>query len=101
MHLDAVIGYLKRIREEWHIDPERDWYMLASLSVIAVAGIIVWNVATFDTVANGGVIGAPPAQTIPLFNPASLDTIKTIFDNRAAEEQKYRDGTYRFADPSQ
>jgi len=84
-----------------HLDPARDWIVALILSVIALAGIIVWNAWAFDTIANGGVIGTPSTNVQPSFNQASLDAIHTIFDSRAAEEAKYVAGVYRFADPSQ
>ncbi len=82
-------------------DPVRDWLTLLTLSIIALAAIIVWNAWTFDTVASGGVIGTPMTTTQPVFNHSSLDAIHTIFASRAAEEEKYVTGAYSFADPSQ
>jgi hypothetical protein len=81
--------------------PARDWLVLIIFSILALVGIVVWNVWAFDTVANGGVIGAPVTGTPTVFNQTSLDTIHTIFVNRAAEEEKYEKGVYRFPDPSQ
>ena len=83
------------------INPVRDWLMLLSFSAIILAGIIVWNIWVFDTVANGGVLGAPAASTSSLFSNSSIDTIRTIFADRAVEEAKYKTGTYHFIDPSQ
>ncbi|MCR4333470.1 MAG: hypothetical protein NUV60_00390 [Patescibacteria group bacterium] len=82
------------------VDPVRDWLLLLTVLAIALAGIIVWNIWAFDTVANGRSIGAPVPRTPPAFNASSLDTIRVIFTNRAAEEAKYETGVYRFADPS-
>jgi len=83
------------------IDPVRDWIVLIILSSITLTGIIVWNIWTFDTVANGRVIGSAATSSPPVFDNASLDAIHGIFANRAAEKEKYDTGTYRFADPSQ
>ena len=63
--------------------------------------IIVWNLWAFDTVANGGVIGASATTTTPVFNRASLDAIHDVFTSRAEEEAKYKDGIYSYSDPSQ
>jgi len=102
MNIFHTIGStLKRLRAGVHQDPVRDWLVLISVSAIVLATIIVWNAWTFDTVANGGVIGAPVTEAPPLFSRSSLDTIRTIFSSRAAEQDKYVTGTYRYADPSQ
>lgn len=68
--------------------------------MIALAGIFIWNVWAFDTVANGGVIGTA-TSTPQAFSQSSLNTIRSIFEDRAEERAKYETGTYRFSDPSQ
>ncbi len=99
--LTPIKAFFSHLRDGAHQDPARDWLALITLSSIALAGLIVWNARTFDTVANGGVIGAPMPRTASIFDQAALNTVHTIFANRAAEEAKYRTGTYRFTDPSQ
>jgi len=102
MTISSLIGsLLKRLRYGAYLNPVRDWLILVIFSAIAFAGIVVWNVWAFDTVANGGVIGIAATSSPPLFNRSSLDTINTVFANRAAEEAKYETGIYSFADPSQ
>ena len=91
---------LKRLRYGTP-NPTRDWFVLVTLSSIIFIGIVVWNIWAFDTVAQGGVIGSAPVNSQPVFNRSSLDTIHTIFANRAAEEAKYETDVYHFADPSQ
>lgn len=98
--LNFIGSFLKRLRTGAHQDPVRDWLVVITFSIIALAGIIVWNVWTFDTVANGGVIGAPATGAQPIFSRSSLDAIHSIFVSRSAEEAKYVTGTYRYADPS-
>lgn len=83
------------------VDPVRDWLVLLIASLVALVGIILWNIWAFDTVASGGTIGAPATKAPTTFNNSSLDEIHTLFENRAAEEAKYRTGMYRFTDPSQ
>ncbi len=99
--INSISSFLKRLRAGAHQDPVRDWLILITFSTIALAGIIVWNVWAFDTVASGGVIGAPATEAPPIFSRSSLDTIRTIFASRAEEEAKYVNGIYRFVDPSQ
>jgi len=93
-------SFLKRTRYGAP-DPVRDWLVIITLSAIALAGIIIWNAWAFDTVAGGGIIGSAATSSLPVFNRSSIDSINTIFANRAAEEAKYETGIYRFADPSQ
>jgi hypothetical protein len=99
--LDTTKAYAKRLRAGAYQDPVRDWMVLITFSVIVLAGIIVWNIWAFDTVANGGVIGTTAPKATPGFSRASLDAIHVIFKNRADEEAKYETGVYRYADPSQ
>jgi len=97
----ALRSFLDKLRVSTQQDPARDWLALISLSLIALALIIVWNIWTFSTVASGGTLGAPAASTPGGFNRTALDTVHAVFSARAAEEDKYRTGAYRFADPSQ
>ena len=83
------------------INPVRDWLALITLSAIILGGVIVWNAWVFETVVGGGVIGSAATSSPPVFSNASLDTINTVFANRAAEEEKYASSTYHFVDPSQ
>lgn len=92
--------FLKRLRSNAPIDPARDWLIALSLSLVALAGVIVWSIWTFDTVAGGGTLGAPVVKAPAVFDNSSIDTIHAIFVNRAAEEAKYTGAIYRFADPS-
>jgi len=94
-------SFFKHFRYGENINPVRDWLIMLTFSVIVLAGIIVWNIWAFDTVAKGGVIGTTATSTPAVFSQSSLNTINAIFANRAAEKAKYETGTYRFADPSQ
>ena len=94
-------SFLKRLRAGAHQDPVRDWIAMLICSAIVLAGIIVWNVWVFDTVARGGIIGSGESSPSPAFNSSFLDAIHPIFEKRAAEATKYETGIYRYADPSQ
>jgi hypothetical protein len=100
-YLDQFFSAFKRLRSGVAMDPVRDWLVLLTLGGLVLASIIVWNVWAFDTVARGGAIGGPPPKATPIFDSASLETIRSIFETRAQEEAKYLTGAYRFADPSQ
>jgi len=93
-------GFAKRLTYSGYIDPARDWLVLLTLGAIALAGIVVWNIWAFDTVAQGGVIGAPMSSAPPVFSRASLDAIHAVFEKRSGEQAKYETGTYRYSDPS-
>ncbi|MCX6786260.1 MAG: hypothetical protein NTU85_00315 [Candidatus Kaiserbacteria bacterium] len=93
-------SFLKRLRYGVP-NPQRDWFILLTISVMVLVGSIVWNVWTFETVAQGGIIGSIATSSPPIFSRASLDTIHTVFENRANEKAKYETGSYHFADPSQ
>lgn len=90
----------KKVRHARPVNPGRDWLMVLIVSAIALAGILVWNAWAFDTVAHGGIIGTPATNVSPALDPASLETIHSIFAERAAEEQKYLTEGYEYADPS-
>ena len=98
---NSIGTFVKRMWGDTQLDPVRDWLMLLTVSAIALAGIIVWNVWAFDTVANGGIIGTANVGVPSVFNRSSLNEINAVFANRAAEELKYETGVYSFADPSQ
>ena len=93
--------YFQSFRSLSTIDPERDWIVLLILAFIALVIIIVWNAYAFDTVAGGGVIGKPATSSAPVFSQSSLDAIRTVFSDRAAEEAKYASDVYHYTDPSQ
>lgn len=85
-----------------HANPVRDWFVLLGLFTLALVGIVMWNVWAFETVANGGSIGAPVMQTpAEGVDQSLLDTVRTVVDDRAAEAAKYESGAYRYTDPSQ
>ena len=98
---NTLNSFLKRFRSGAHQDPARDWMLLLICSVIALAGIVVWNVWAFDTIAGGGTIGSRVVTEPPIFSRSSLDTVRSIFEKRSVEEEKYISGIYRYADPSQ
>ncbi len=104
--MNTLLSLLKRLRPgasdaSSTPDPLRHWFVLLTLSGLILASIIVWNAWAFDTVASGGVIGDTATTTPAAFDPAAIDTLHAIIQSRAAEEEKYMTGIYRYADPSQ
>lgn len=98
--LNSIGSGMKRIRFGIFGDSVHDWLVLLAVSTIALVSIIVWNAWAFDTVANGGALGSLQVKAPEVFKKSSLETIRTIFENRAVEEAKYESGVYRFTDPS-
>lgn len=97
---NATGSFLNRVHGGTRHDPVRDWLVLLSIAGLILAGVIVWNVWVFDSVANGGTIGSVeggPATT----NKVSLEEIRAVFEERAVEKARYATGVYRYADPSQ
>ena len=90
-----------RFRSGAAADPVRMWFILLAITGIFLAGVIGWNIWAFNTVAQGEPIGIKRSATTQVFDPATLQTIHSIFANRAAEETKYQTGVYKFSDPSQ
>jgi hypothetical protein len=101
MNTDSLNAFFKRFQSGVRGDPVRDWLVLLTLSLFAFIAIVVWNAWTFGTVARGGTIGTVVTSTPAVFDRASINTIRTVFEMRAAEEAKYVTGVYRYADPSQ
>lgn len=94
-------AFIARFRRSVPFNPERDWTLLLSCAGVALLCIVAWNVWAFQTVVGGGTLGAvPQAPTTPT-NQTSLEAIPALLADRAAEEAKYINGTYRFVDPSQ
>ena len=68
---------------------------------IALVVISIWNVWTFQTIANGGIMDAQAVTAPPIFDRPLLDSARTIIENRAVEEAKYKIDVYHYTDPSQ
>lgn len=89
------------MRSSASIDPVRDWLLLLTVSGLILIGSIVWNMWAFGTVASGGTIGTVMSRSPTVFDNTSLEPIRTLFEKRATEEEKYTTGVYHFSDPSQ
>lgn len=101
MNIFSRLGsFFRYLRSLAKFDPERDWLISLISGLVVLAGIVVWNVWTFNVMANESIASAVATTTTAIFNKSSLTTIHTIFANRAAEEAKYETGVYHYADPS-
>ena len=82
-------------------DPGRDWRILLIAFGVILIITIGWNVWAFETVVDGGTLGDTHKIVAPVETTSALDTLPALLDTRAAEDSKYINGGYRFADPSQ
>lgn len=98
---NTAASALKRMHAGMFHDPVRDWLVLLSTALIVLAGMVVWNAWAFDTVASGGIIGTPETSPASALDQSSLEDIRRVFADRAAEKAKYATGVYRYDDPSQ
>jgi len=95
-------GFLARLRPtQQGSDPVRTWLLLFALALIMFAGIVGWNVWAFNTVVNGGTIGALTIDAPEAPSQTLLEDIQKVLTHRAGEREKYVSGDYRFSDPSQ
>lgn len=78
------------------LKPERDWLVLVSISAILLLGSLAWNAWLFLRVTNGDAIGTATAPQS--LNPASIDSVNALFQQRANIETEYKNA--HFVDPS-
>lgn len=86
----------KRFHYGEHLHPGRDWLVLLTCFIIALAISVVYNLWTFSQVTSGQKIGNAPVTTSA---EIKLDQVKNLFEARAAERAHYS-SDYRFVDPS-
>ena len=82
-------------------DPVRDWLALLSVVALILGVILVGSARLFDTIANGGSVAPAAATTTPAFDESMLQSVRAVFAQRAAQEEKFASGTLYFTDPSQ
>ena len=80
--------------------PQRDWIVILIGMLLFLAGSFAWNLWLFGRVVNGEVLGGAVASSPRVFDEHALEIIVETFESRTAEQTKYRNGTYRFIDPS-
>lgn len=93
--------FVSRFSYGARLAPARDWAILLAVATIALVFIVGWNVWAFQTVVQGGVLGSAATSSPPTISQGSIDTLRTLFAEREAEEANYASGAYRFTDPSQ
>lgn len=101
MNTHPILSSVRNIRRLSRPDTIRDWFIIMGGASLILIGIVAWNMWEFNTILNGGSLNAPAPSTAPSSVRPSLDSIHTLFENRAAEEAVYASSASRFTDPSQ
>lgn len=89
-----------RFRYGERLEPSRDWFVLLTLSIFALALCAVWSISLFGHVARGGTLTRNSTSTPSVFSEASLDAVQEAFAKRQAEAEEYITGAHTFIDPS-
>ncbi|MEA2701796.1 MAG: hypothetical protein QOE22_505 [Candidatus Parcubacteria bacterium] len=96
-HFNDITKNLKGLHYGTALRPSRDWLVVLTLTFVLMLASVAWNLWTFAKVTGGEPIGTEaPQQTA---GTASTDEVVKLFEERAAEEARYRND-YRFVDPS-
>ncbi|MGE5540869.1 MAG: hypothetical protein ACM3TU_01115 [Bacillota bacterium] len=90
--------YMKMFRYGERARPYRDWMVVISVAALLFLASGVWSYFLFREVSAGANLQASP-ETNALVNVASIETVRTMFDMRAAEQAHYRTD-YHFVDPA-
>lgn len=80
------------------LDAARDWLVVLVLFLVLFLVSVAWNIVLFNRVVDGGVIGGK-APTTEVGTLDSLDSLRTLLEERHAKETQYRT-TPSFVDPS-
>ena len=82
------------------LTPARDWLFVLGVCGVVFLGSAVWSLWLFQQVVGGGVFGERMTPNSSLPSSTSLQDIEAVFSLRASEAEKFKNGTYRFVDPS-
>jgi len=101
MNLDSFIAPVKNALVYGdRPEPYRDWFVLLGVCILLFIASFAFNVWLFLRIASGASLGGtPPAPASGAFNAVPLETVQTLFNDRAAEAKRYQ-GQYPFVDPS-
>jgi hypothetical protein len=96
--LTALIQkYLRVFQYGDRVKPVRDWFLMVSIAGILLLGSAGWSYWLFEQTSNAkdAQLKLPPSS----MKTASVETVRTIFDARAALRAHYL-SDYHFVDPS-
>lgn len=77
--------------------PMRDWFVLLTLAGILLLASVLWNVWYLWQVEEAAIAELSPAEA--RFDAAPVESLRTVFEERAAALERYRSGS-GFVDPS-
>ncbi len=96
--LSTARSFLSRLAYGKRLRPSRDWFVLVSLTLLAIAGFAVWSVWIYLGGAQASQSEAVPLL-VPTLSPEALEETERMFERRAAERVRY-ESEYEFVDPS-
>ncbi len=93
-----ITTYLKFLRYGERIRPVRDWLVVLAVVAVLIISTSIWSYGLFrqTTAAERSQATAAAQASI---SRASLETVRNIFEARAAEHERYL-SEYHFVDPS-
>lgn len=98
MDISTDLGSLaKRFSYGRRMRPERDWFVLLAVAAVLVLASAAWNLWLFAKVEQGYALDADAVPAT--FDAAPIESVRAVFEERRAEELRYRQ-EYRFVDPS-
>jgi hypothetical protein len=95
---NSLFSVFKIFRYGDRLKPNRDWFILLTLTALCLVASVCWNIFLFSQLENGKSVGN---VTVPNHTAAtsSISGVQTVFQKRAAQESNYQHA-YTFIDPS-
>jgi len=95
--LSSLTVYARKIRYGDRLRPQRDWYLIVVVATVLLIVSAGWSYWVFHetSLAESNAKNSADAS----INTSVIDTVRTVFDKRAAERAHYQTD-YRFVDPS-
>jgi hypothetical protein len=95
--LSRITRSLEAVKYGDQVRPLRDWFIVLSIAAILLVASAVWSYGVYYTFTTEKDAAKGPDLRQAL--PASVGTIRGIFERRAVERAHYLND-YRFVDPS-
>lgn len=95
--IDRALSYLRVMRYGDRPQPQRDWLIVMTVSAALLLAGAGWSYWMFLNPGTAGTASATATSTS--VSTASLTTVRTVFEKRAAERARYLT-EYHFVDPS-
>ena len=98
IELSTIRSFLARFTYGKRLRPARDWFVLVSLTLLAIAGFAIWSAWVYLEGARASQSNTAPLL-VPTLSPDALEETERMFERRAAERVRY-ESEYVFVDPS-